>query len=165
MSNQNILSTSHTADSIYRTVNLRSKETLGYSQIRMQSSPLQHQIAGLGSYRVIIIGGGTGGLGGPVAPPLFWPSCSKVKKKYLNKHVVNCLTWWKIVHQIASFEPTFSKKLQLLRWAHPPSNTPLLRASATAGANAPFLTSKNLPPPPTLKIVPPPMVIISFFTT
>ena len=30
----------------------------------------------------------------------------------------------KIVHQIASFEPTFSKKLQLLRGAHPLSDTP-----------------------------------------
>ena len=28
-----------------------------------------------------------------------------------------------------------------------PSDTPLRRASATAGADAPLLTSKNLPPP------------------
>ena len=33
---------------------------------------------------------------------------------------------------------------------HPPSDTPLRHASATAGAGAPF-TSKNLPPPPLWK--------------
>ena len=47
---------------------------------------------------------------------------------------------------MASFEPTFSKKLKLLRGAHPLSDTPLRRASATAGADAPFFTSKILAP-------------------
>ena len=61
------------------------------------------------------------------------------------------------MHQIASFKTTFSKKLLLLRGAHPPSDTPLRRASATAGAYAPFFTSK-IWPPPTLNIVPPPML-------
>ena len=57
-------------------------------------------------------------------------------------------TWWKIVHQIAPFEPTFSKKLQHLR-GHTPSDTPLRRASATARADSPsVLTSKNQCPPP-----------------
>ena len=50
------------------------------------------------------------------------------------------------MHQIASFKTTFSKKLQLLRGAHPPSDTPLRRASATAGAYVPFLTSSIWPP-------------------
>ena len=53
----------------------------------------------------------------------------------------------KIVHQIASFTTTFPKKPLLLRGAHP-TDTPLRRASARAGAYAPFLTSKNSPPPP-----------------
>ena len=52
----------------------------------------------------------------------------------------------KKVHQIASFKTTFSKKVLLLRGAHPPSNTPLRRASVTAGAYVPFLTSKIWPP-------------------
>ena len=38
---------------------------------------------------------------------------------------------------------------------HPPG-----RASATAGADAPFFTSKNLPPP--FEIVPPPMLNTDF---
>ena len=48
----------------------------------------------------------------------------KLKKKRPNRHAVKCLTWWKIVHQIASFKTTFSKKLQLLRGAHPPQTPP-----------------------------------------
>ena len=48
------------------------------------------------------------------------------------------------MHQIASFKTTFSKKLLLLRGAHPPRH-PLRHTSATAGAYAPFLTSKIWP--------------------
>ena len=80
-----------------------------------------------------------------MAPPLFWPSCSKVKKNTANRHAVKCLTWRKIVHQIASFKPTFSKKFQLLRGTHPPRH-PLRRASATTGADAPFFYFKKYAP-------------------
>ena len=67
------------------------------------------------------------------------------------------------MQQIASFEPIFSKKLQLLRGHIPPHTPPLRRSSATAAADEPFLTSKHLPPPHThtSKIVPPPMYSLS----
>ena len=47
------------------------------------------------------------------------------------------------------------KKAPTSEGAHPPSDTPLRRASVTAGADAPFWISQNLAPP--LKIVLPPM--------
>ena len=84
-----------------------------------------------------------------MAPPLFWSSCSKVKND-TNKHADKCLTWWKIVHQIASFKPIL-KKLQLLRRAHPPvRHPPALRKRDGRRCRAIF-TSKNLPPPPLWK--------------
>ena len=48
------------------------------------------------------------------------------------------------MHQIASFKTTFSKKLQLLRGAHIPSDTHLHRASVTAGTYVPFFDLHNL---------------------
>ena len=77
-------------------------------------------------------------------------------KIHPSRHAVKCLTWWKIEHQITSHKTTFSKMLQLLSGAYPPSDTPL-RSGAIAlvliCANAPFLTSKIWPPPHSLKIV------------
>ena len=109
-----------------------------------------------------IDGGGTGGggAGGPVAPPLFrlggmapplfCPSCCKVKKNRPNRHAVKCLTW-KIVHQIASFKLTFSKKLQLLRGHIPPHTPPCVaQARRPALTRHVLLESKNFGPPPPL---------------
>ena len=106
------------------------------------------------------IGGGTGaprGAGGQVAPPLFrlgrhgpplfWPSCSQVEK-HLNKHAVKCLTWWKTVHQIASFEPTFSKKLQLLRGPHPPQTPPCVAQARRLALTCHSWLPKICHPPP-----------------
>ena len=71
------------------------------------------------------------------------------------RHAVKCLTWWKIVHQIASFKHTFSKKLQLLRGHIPPQTPPCISQALRPLLMRHFLLSKFWPP--TLKIVPPPM--------
>ena len=82
------------------------------------------------------IGGGTGGRG-QKAPPLFWLSCSKVRK-WANTHAIECLTWWKIVHQIASFKPYIFKKSNF--WgAHPLSDTPCIAEAQQSALTRHFL--------------------------
>ena len=77
-------------------------------------------------------------------------------KRHPSRHAVRCLTWWKIVHQIASLKTTFSKKAPTSEGATPASR----KRDARTGANAPVLITifllQNFAPPP-LKIVPPPM--------
>ena len=87
--------------------------------------------------------------GGGMAPPLFWPSCSKVKKRP-NRHTVKCLTWWKIVHQIASFKPIHFQKRSTSPLRHPPASRK--RDGRRRRAIFYFKT-----PPLTLEIDPPPM--------
>ena len=70
--------------------------------------------------------------GGGMAPHFFDnPVLKFFKKRYPSRHAVKCLTWWKIVHQIAPFKTTFSKKAPTSEWGTSPSDTTLRRASAT----------------------------------
>ena len=108
-----------------------------------------------------VIGGRTGG-GGEVAPPLFrlrghGPSIFLTvlfqNKRHPNRHAVKCLTWWKIVHQIASFKTTFSKELPLLKGATSPLRHPPVSHKHDGWWLAIFYYQNLAPPSPTLKIV------------
>ena len=108
---------------------------------------------------------------GGMAPPLFWPSCSKVKKKntlinmllnvlhdekecnkslHLSPHFQKSSNFWGVMCPFRSWSFVLGARSSIWIFAWQP-------ASTTAGADAPFSTSKNLGPP-TSKIVPPPMV-------
>ena len=87
----------------------------------------------------------TGGHG----PSIFLTVLFLSKKKKKKKNASINMLMRKIVHQIASFKPTFSKKLQLLRGPH---RHPPARASAALTRHFYFQKS-----PPPLKIFPPPM--------
>ena len=75
----------------------------------------------------------------------FWLSCSKVRN-WANTHAIECLTWWKIVHQIASFKPYIFKKPQLLRGHIPPQTPPASRKHNGRHWRAIFYFKTNLHP-------------------
>ena len=107
------------------------------------------------------IGSGMGGgAGQPVAPPLFrlggmapplfdcpvLPACSTVKDTLVDM-LLKCLTWWKIVHQIASFIDLrlhFQKSSNFWGGHIPPQTPPCITQARRP--HVPFWTSKIWPP-------------------